>query len=95
MNIDYSCQVKFCNKINPPKYVLFSISDSTKTIINNLTWSDKVKKTILSDYDRFVRPVEKGNATVVNVGLTIIHIDLDEHSSVMTVNGWTKLVKNY
>lgn len=72
--------------------VCIFISVSTKTINENLTWSHKIKKSILTDYDRFTRPVEKGNATEVKVGLSILHVDLDEHTSVMTIHGWTRLV---
>ncbi|XP_026464536.1 acetylcholine receptor subunit alpha-type acr-16-like [Ctenocephalides felis] len=66
-------------------------TDDASKSAQNLTWSDKIKKSLLADYDKFTRPAERDNTTTVQVGLVITHVDLDEQTAVMTVNGWTKM----
>lgn len=39
-------------------------------------------------YDKFARPAQHFNMTVVSVKLTVRHVELDEDKSVFSVYGW-------
>ncbi|XP_063701348.1 acetylcholine receptor subunit alpha-like 1 isoform X2 [Culicoides brevitarsis] len=60
----------------------------------NSTFTDKLKKDLLMNYDRFARPAHHENATNVDIKLSIRHIDINEQKSIMTLNGWTKFSWN-
>ncbi|GLH00389.1 Gamma-aminobutyric acid receptor alpha-like, partial [Gryllus bimaculatus] len=57
----------------------------------NETWTDKLKSHLLDHYDKFARPAQYSNTTVVVVDMTFRHVDLDELRSIMTVHGWVKM----
>jgi hypothetical protein len=42
----------------------------------NATWTDRLKKDLLSSYDKFARPAQHTNTTVVSMHVTFRHIDL-------------------
>ncbi|XP_059471265.1 neuronal acetylcholine receptor subunit alpha-2-like [Neocloeon triangulifer] len=56
------------------------------------TSAEKLKKELFAEYDRTIRPSEESTPTVVKFDITIIHFDLCEKSSVLTVNGWAKFM---
>lgn len=56
----------------------------------NFTSLDRLKKNMFLNYDQLARPDEQ--VTNVNLGLTIIHLDVDESRSVLSVNSWIRLV---
>uniref|UniRef100_A0A336MAL3 CSON014484 protein n=1 Tax=Culicoides sonorensis TaxID=179676 RepID=A0A336MAL3_CULSO len=60
----------------------------------NATFTDKLKKDLLMNYDRFARPSHHENATNVDIKLSIRHIDINEQKGVMTTNGWMKFSWN-
>ncbi|XP_047119677.1 acetylcholine receptor subunit alpha-L1-like isoform X4 [Schistocerca piceifrons] len=66
-------------------------TDDTKPLWN-ATWTDKLKRKLLTHYDKFSRPAQHTNATVVKMVLTFRHIELDELKSVMTVYGWMRMI---
>ncbi|KAJ9578406.1 hypothetical protein L9F63_005364, partial [Diploptera punctata] len=57
----------------------------------NATWTDRLKRDLLLNYDKFARPAQHTNTTVVRLDLTLRHIALDEMKAVMTVQGWVKM----
>ncbi|XP_068085344.1 uncharacterized protein [Anabrus simplex] len=58
----------------------------------NETWTDKLKRHLLTHYDKFARPAQhNGNTTVVNIHMTLRHVDLDELKAIMTVHAWVKM----
>lgn len=57
----------------------------------NATWTDRLKKDLLFNYDRFARPAEHTNWTVVKLDMTLRHVTLDEISNIMTVQAWLRL----
>lgn len=68
-------------------------SNQTKPLWNS-TWSDVLKRDLLVNYDKFVRPADHDSTTQVNVSLTVKHIDLDEEKGIMSVFGWIKMQWN-
>uniref|UniRef100_A0A1B0EX90 Uncharacterized protein n=1 Tax=Phlebotomus papatasi TaxID=29031 RepID=A0A1B0EX90_PHLPP len=60
----------------------------------NATWTDKLKRDLFRTYDKFARPEEYYNTTNVDIGLTVLHITVDETKSTMTVHGWIKFKWN-
>ncbi|XP_046387407.1 acetylcholine receptor subunit alpha-like 1 [Ischnura elegans] len=57
----------------------------------NATWTDRLKKDLLTSYDKFVRPAEHTNVTVVSIDLTLRHVEMDELKAMMTVYCWVKM----
>lgn len=57
----------------------------------NATWTDRLKRDLLLNYDKFARPAQHTNTTVVNLGMTFRHVALEELKSIMTVQGWVKM----
>uniref|UniRef100_A0AAU6PBI1 Nicotinic acetylcholine receptor alpha3 n=1 Tax=Protohermes xanthodes TaxID=1452977 RepID=A0AAU6PBI1_9NEOP len=57
----------------------------------NITHTDKLKRALLLNYDKFARPSQHYNTTVVNVDMEVRHFDLDELKSLFTVHCWVKL----
>ncbi|XP_054261902.1 acetylcholine receptor subunit alpha-like 2 [Macrosteles quadrilineatus] len=56
----------------------------------NATWTDHLKHDLLMKYDKFARPAQHTNATEVQFGLVIRHVEVDEVRSMMILNAWTK-----
>lgn len=45
----------------------------------------------MKDYNRFTRPEQYDTATKCYLGLTLIHMDLDETRGVLTTHAWLKM----
>lgn len=73
--------------------IFFGISGDSPTTKRNSTWTDTLKRDLLVDYDKFVRPVDHGSTTKVHIFLTVKHVDVDEQKGIMSVFGWIKMVK--
>lgn len=58
----------------------------------NTTWTDKLKRDLLVNYDKFARPSEYYNTTKVSLSLSVKHLDLEESRGVLTVYGWLNMV---
>ncbi|XP_011493035.2 neuronal acetylcholine receptor subunit alpha-5 isoform X1 [Aedes aegypti] len=65
-------------------------SDSNKPATTQ-TWIDKLKKDLLANYDRNVRPTQHYNVTHLDLKMTIRHVDIDEENSIFSVYGWVKM----
>jgi uncharacterized DUF497 family protein len=57
----------------------------------NDTWTDRLKKDLLFNYDKYARPAQHTNTTVVNLFVIIRHVSLDELKSIMTVQAWVRM----
>nr|CAH7738580.1 unnamed protein product [Callosobruchus chinensis] len=51
----------------------------------NSTDTDKLRKDLLLNYDKFARPAQHFNATAVRFGLSILHVEANEFKSTFTV----------
>lgn len=60
----------------------------------NATWTDRLKRDLLVNYDKFARPAQHTNTTTMKLGISFRHIAVDELHSTMTVHGWMKMVWN-
>ncbi|XP_062549221.1 acetylcholine receptor subunit alpha-like 1 isoform X2 [Armigeres subalbatus] len=78
------CLVLYC-------YADDATSDSSKTTSTQPTWLDKLKKDLLTNYDRNARPTQYYNVTNLDLKMTIRHVDIDEENSVFSVYGWVKM----
>ncbi|XP_055539133.1 neuronal acetylcholine receptor subunit beta-4-like isoform X1 [Wyeomyia smithii] len=65
-------------------------SDSSRPVVTQ-TWVDKLKKDLLANYDRNLRPTQHFNVTSVDLKMTIRHVDIDEETSIFSVYGWVKM----
>ncbi|XP_018327385.1 acetylcholine receptor subunit alpha-like 1 [Agrilus planipennis] len=57
----------------------------------NATHVDVLKQDLLLNYDKFARPTQHYNLTNVQIGLSIIHLEVNELKSMISVNGWLSL----
>lgn len=71
----------------------FSFSEIGPQPLWNYTHTDKLRHDLLLNYDKFARPAQHYNATMVQFDLTIKHIELNEFKSTLAVNGWLTLVR--
>ncbi|XP_055683006.1 acetylcholine receptor subunit alpha-like 1 [Lutzomyia longipalpis] len=72
----------------------FSSSAGIKPLWN-ATWTDNLKRDLfMNNYDKFARPEQFYNTTNVEIGLTILHVDVEEAKSIINVNGWIKFKWN-
>ena len=52
----------------------------------------RLRRHVLQGYDKDTHPVlDHGDTVQVDLGMAIIHLDLDELRSVMTVDAWMRL----
>ncbi|KAF2894306.1 hypothetical protein ILUMI_11868 [Ignelater luminosus] len=58
----------------------------------NATHTDKLKQDLLLSYDKFARPTQHYNTTTVTIGMTILHVEINEFKSTISVNAWIRLV---
>uniref|UniRef100_A0A8D8BY99 Neuronal acetylcholine receptor subunit beta-3 n=1 Tax=Culex pipiens TaxID=7175 RepID=A0A8D8BY99_CULPI len=65
--------------------------DASPVKASTATWADKLKKDLLLNYDRNLRPTQYYNVTNVEVNMEIRHVDIDEDNSIFTVSGWLKM----
>jgi hypothetical protein len=57
----------------------------------NYTFTDQLKKDLLSNYDKYARPEHHAKATFVNVSISLRHFDVDEVKSVLTTHVWFRM----
>lgn len=57
----------------------------------NATKADKLKRELLLNYDKFTRPNQNENATVVYFDPSINHIEMDEERGIISVHCWVKM----
>lgn len=57
----------------------------------NATNIDKLKKDLLTNYDRLTRPEQYKTKTLCHAGLALIHLDLDETRGVLTSHVWMRM----
>ncbi|XP_011167167.2 uncharacterized protein LOC105201028 [Solenopsis invicta] len=57
----------------------------------NQTWTDKLKQDLFVKYDKYARPTEHFNATVVKFGITPFYFDVNDFESTVTVTAWVRL----
>lgn len=64
-------------------------------IDTNILWNqtnvDKLRKDLLTNYDRLARPEHHKTVTVCSIGITVIHLELDERRGVLTTHAWLKM----
>lgn len=58
----------------------------------NSTNTDKLKRDLLMNYDKYARPTEHFNTTTVSINLSLVHLELEEAESVLHVYCWTYMV---
>lgn len=58
----------------------------------NSTFTDKLRHDLLLNYDKFARPSQHYNLTTVSFGLTIRHLEVNEHKSTITLHAYVQLV---
>jgi len=72
-----------------------STTSTTPSTVRPYTgnWRDKLRTDLMDNYpDKYVHPVKNHSETVrVDLGMALIHLDLDEHTSVLEVDGWMRL----
>ncbi|XP_039452807.1 acetylcholine receptor subunit alpha-like 1 isoform X2 [Culex pipiens pallens] len=68
--------------------------DAPPVKASTATWADKLKKDLLLNYDRNLRPTQYYNVTNIEVNMEIRHVDIDEDNSIFTVSGWLKMKWN-
>lgn len=52
----------------------------------NETWTDRLKQDLFVKYDKFARPTEYYNTTVVGFDITILHVDVASMRHVKTAS---------
>jgi hypothetical protein len=67
----------------------FLFQDSNET--TKQTDVDKLKELLLKGYSKNTRPENNGVATRCDIGMTMIHMDLDESKGVLTSHAWLKM----
>ncbi|XP_011630950.1 neuronal acetylcholine receptor subunit alpha-6-like [Pogonomyrmex barbatus] len=58
----------------------------------NYTWTDRLKQDLFVKYDKFARPTQHFNTTVVNFDIALLYININDFKSTITVNGWASHV---
>ena len=57
-----------------------------------INWRDKLRTHLLTPYKKEVHPVRNHLDTVrVDLGMALIHLDLDAKKSILEVDGWMRL----
>ncbi|KAB0791322.1 hypothetical protein PPYR_03122 [Photinus pyralis] len=57
----------------------------------NETHVDRLKKDLLQNYDRFLRPEHSNDPTQLKIALTILHLEIDEAKSTIMLDSWLTL----
>lgn len=68
--------------------VLYASGTPERNPIWNHTWTDRLKQDLFVKYDKFARPTQHFNTTVVYFHVTILYVDVDDFKSTVIVNGW-------
>ena len=55
------------------------------------TVSDRIRDKILANYDKSKHIIENVSNTTVKLGISIIHLDVDEKNRVLVTDVWTRL----
>lgn len=63
-------------------------SGTERSPVWNQTWTDRLKQDLFVKYDKFARPTQHFNTTVVKFDITLLYVDVDDFKSTITVNGW-------
>ncbi|KAJ8913429.1 hypothetical protein NQ315_017173, partial [Exocentrus adspersus] len=58
----------------------------------NSTYTDKLRQDLLLNYDKFARPAQHYNETNLQFGMSILHVEMNEFKSTLTVHCWLRLV---
>ncbi|XP_043277948.1 neuronal acetylcholine receptor subunit beta-3-like [Venturia canescens] len=81
-------------------FVFFNLIASDDNLVNgftyvrrqwNDTWTDQLKKVLLFRYDKFARPAQHFNKTVVDFDIRILEVAVDDSKSSMDVQCWIKM----
>jgi len=58
----------------------------------DVNWRDRLRSHLLSSYKKEIHPVKNHEDTVrVDIGMALIHLDLNERTSILEVDGWMRL----
>ncbi|XP_044749478.1 neuronal acetylcholine receptor subunit alpha-5-like [Coccinella septempunctata] len=57
----------------------------------NATYTDKLRQDLLLNYDKFARPMQHYNTTLVRFGLALRHFEVNEFKSQLTVYTWVRM----
>ena len=77
--------------INFVPFVAIFFKDDALNKFWNETNIDKLKGELLQDYDRLNRPENFETPTQCWLGLTIIHMELDETKGVLETHAWMRM----
>ncbi|XP_014488379.1 PREDICTED: acetylcholine receptor subunit alpha-type acr-16-like [Dinoponera quadriceps] len=69
-------------------FAVHARSTPEKSPMWNETWTDRLKQDLFVKYDKFSRPMQHYNTTVVSFDIAILYVDVDEFKSSVTINGW-------
>lgn len=58
----------------------------------NATFTDKLRQDLLLNYDKFARPTQHFNTTLVRFGLSLRHFEVNEFKSQLTVYTWVRMM---
>lgn len=74
-------------------YILFFfyISYAASNSVWNETDIDILKTSLLKDYDTHIRPDNSKTATVLWVGITVLHMEVVESTSTLETHAWLKM----
>lgn len=73
-------------------FVLLYVDQIRAKPIWNATFTDKLKQDLLLNYDKFARPAQHFNTTTVDLGMSVLHVELNEFKSTVSVHGWLHFV---
>lgn len=63
-----------------------------KTVTCLETPQQRLRNALLQNYDQSATPIEHHELPIhVQFGLVVIHFDLDEHNSIMSLDAWIRL----
>ncbi|CAH1406798.1 unnamed protein product [Nezara viridula] len=71
-------------------YVEHEHGEFTKPLWNS-TYTDQLKRDLLTSYDKFARPTQHTNITTVIMDIDLKHVHLDDAKFLLTVNAWLKM----
>ncbi|XP_011865912.1 PREDICTED: acetylcholine receptor subunit alpha-L1-like [Vollenhovia emeryi] len=68
--------------------IVLYASSTERSPVWNQTWTDRLKQDLFIKYDKFARPTQHFNTTLVKFDITLLYVDVDDFKSTITVNGW-------
>ena len=67
-------------------------SNATSAATTTLTARQRLRNKLLKNYDKLVHPVGSHKEAVeVQLGMSLLHVDVDEVKSVMSVDAWVQM----